>query len=273
MPASASIAACMSRAETTRDDLARRPGRAARRSRRPAVTCAPRGAAERGERVALLAGRPVAQEADRVEFLARPAGRDHHAPARQRQVAAAASAAQRRRGGRARSAWTTANSSAGSGSRPLPVSAPVSRPDGRVDHDRAALAQRAPRCAVVAGCSHISVCMAGASTTGQRAVSKRGGQQVAGHARGGAGEQVGGRGGDDDQVGASGPAGRAAPRRRAVQTSVATGSPDRAAHVGSPTNRSASAVGMTRTPMARLAQQAQQAQPPCRRRFRRRRQG
>ena len=53
----------------------------------------------------------------------------------------------------------------------------------------------------VAGCSHISVCIAGANTTGQRRGQQRGGEQVVGAAGGGAGQQVGGRRGDDDEVG------------------------------------------------------------------------
>ncbi len=58
----------------------------------------------------------------------------------------------------------------GSGSRPGPLSAPVSRPTA----GSRTTTPRARNCATlcwVAGCSHISVCIAGASTTGQRAVS------------------------------------------------------------------------------------------------------
>jgi hypothetical protein len=60
--------------------------------------------------------------------------------------------------------------SSGSGSRPAPVSDPVSRP-------HAGSSTTAPRrrsvatLSTVAGCSHISVCIAGANSTGQRAVS------------------------------------------------------------------------------------------------------
>src|SRR5579884_1960113 len=60
--------------------------------------------------------------------------------------------------------------SAGSGSRPGPESAPVSRPTA----GSSTIAPRRRSVATfsrVAGCSHISVCIAGANTTGQRAVS------------------------------------------------------------------------------------------------------
>ena len=61
--------------------------------------------------------------------------------------------------------------SAGSGSRPTPVSAPVSRPEAGV-RTTAPRERRVATLAWVAGCSHISVCIAGANSTGQRAVSR-----------------------------------------------------------------------------------------------------
>src|SRR5680860_239650 len=72
---------------------------------------------------------------------------------------------------RDRSSRHTAKMSWGSGSLPRPVSAPVRRPEAGsitcTPRDR-----RVATLATVAGCSHISVCIAGASTTGQRAVSR-----------------------------------------------------------------------------------------------------
>src|SRR5206468_639697 len=60
---------------------------------------------------------------------------------------------------------------AGSGSRPAPLSRPVRRPvaGGRTTAPRR---RSSATLAWVAGCSHISVCMAGAYSTGQRAVSR-----------------------------------------------------------------------------------------------------
>ena len=59
----------------------------------------------------------------------------------------------------------------GGGGRAGPVSAPVSRPDAG-STTCAPRALRVATLAWVAGCNHISVCIAGANTTGQRAVSK-----------------------------------------------------------------------------------------------------
>ena len=61
--------------------------------------------------------------------------------------------------------------SAGSGSRPGPESGPVSRPTagGRTTAPRR---RRVATLSWVAGCSHISVCIAGTKTTGQDAVSR-----------------------------------------------------------------------------------------------------
>ena len=73
--------------------------------------------------------------------------------------------------------------------------------DGGLEHEHARGSRSVATLARVAGCSHISVCIAGASTTGQRAVSSVFGQQVVGEAVGGLGQQVGGGGGDDDEVG------------------------------------------------------------------------
>ena len=101
--------------------------------------------------------------------------------------------------------------------------------------------------ATVAGCSHISVCIAGANTTGQRAVSSVLVSRSSAMPVRGLGEQVGGGRRDHDQVGVLAEAHvrhlvARRPRRRS-----ATGWPDSAAQVGAPTNRSADAVGTTRT--------------------------
>ena len=72
-----------------------------------------------GEGVALQARGAVAEEADRVEVLAGAAGGDHDL---------AAGEVGRRAAPRASTSTASSKISAGSGSRPLPVSAPVRRP-------------------------------------------------------------------------------------------------------------------------------------------------
>ena len=90
--------------------------------------------------------------------------------------------------------------SAGSGSRPGPESGPVSRPTagGRTTAPRR---RRVATFSCVAGCSHISVCIAGHEDHRAGRGQQRGGEQVVGAAHGGAGQQVGGGRGDDDEVG------------------------------------------------------------------------
>ena len=88
----------------------------------------------------------------------------------------------------------------GSGSRPLPVSAPVSRPSAG-STTTAPRARSVATLAWVAGCSHISVCIAGANTTGQRAVSRVLVSRSSARPCAALREQVGGRGRDHDQVG------------------------------------------------------------------------
>ena len=116
-----------------------------------------------GQRVALQARGAVAEEAHRVEVLAGAAGGDHDAGGRPGRALAAPP--------RASTSAQTSKISSGSGSRPLPVSAPVSRPSAG-SMTRAPRSRRVATLAWVAGCSHISVCIAGANTTGQRAVSR-----------------------------------------------------------------------------------------------------
>ena len=135
--------------------------------------------------------------------------------------------------------------SAGSGSRPLPVSAPVRRPS-------AGSMTTAPRersvatLAWVAGCSHISVCIAGANTTGQRAVSsvlvsRSSASPWAAFAIRSA------VAGATTTSSASWPIRTCGTSWTSAHTSVLTGLPDSAAHVGAPTNSSAAAVGTTVT--------------------------
>ena len=90
--------------------------------------------------------------------------------------------------------------SSASGSRPAPLSAPVSRAGRRLEDDSAAAAQGGhvvdgggvkPHLGVHRGCEQHR------TSGGQQ----RGGQQVVGPARDGAGEQVRGGGRDDDEVG------------------------------------------------------------------------
>ena len=136
--------------------------------------------------------------------------------------------------------------SAGSGSRPLPVSLPVSRPS-------AGSMTSAPRCAQGGDVGlgggvlpHLGVHRGrehDRAAGGQQGV----GEQVVGQPVRGLGQQVGGRRGDHHQVGAPARSARAAPRGRRSTRRSATGLPDSAAQVGAPTNSSAAAVGTTVT--------------------------
>src|SRR5690606_29425876 len=135
--------------------------------------------------------------------------------------------------------------SSGSGRRPGPVSAPVRRPAaGSITCTPRA--RSVATFATVAGCSHISVCIAGAMTTGQRAVSR---------------VEVSRSSARPDAARASRSAVAGATTTRSAPWPSATcgtcstssntwsvaGSPDSASHVGAPTKRSAAAVGTTRT--------------------------
>ena len=109
----------------------------------------------------------------------------------------------------------------GSGSRPGPVSAPVSRPD-------AGSSTSAPRprsvatLSWVAGCCHISVCMAGANSTGQRAVSRVAVSRSSARPAAARASRSAVAGATTTRS-AGGRAGRAAPRAASSQTSVGTG--------------------------------------------------
>ena len=126
------------------------------------VTCGTACGRGRGQRVALPAAGPVAQESHRVERLAGAAGADHDAAAGQ---VAAAAGAQRPRA-------TASSEHLGLGQPARPGVGPGQPAHGRVQHDDAAARAAVATLAWVAGCCHISVCIAGAITTGQVAVSR-----------------------------------------------------------------------------------------------------
>ena len=194
-----------------------------------------RGRRPYGQRVALPARRAVAEEAHRVEVLAGAAGADEHLAAGEVR-------------GRCRAASTraqTAKISSGSGSRPGPVSAPVSRPDAgsRTTTPRE---RRVATLARVAGCSHISVCIAGANTTGQRAVSRVLVSRSSARPWAALASRSAVAGATTTRS-ASLPIRTCGTSWTSDQTSVVTGCPDSAAQVAAPTKRSADPVGTTRT--------------------------
>ncbi len=137
------------------------------------------------------------------------------------------------------------NSSPGSGSLPLPVSTPVSRPT-------AGSITTAPRrrstatFSRVAGCSHISVCIAGAKTTGQRAVSRVFVSRSSARPWAAFASRSAVAGATITRS-ACWPIRTCGTSCTPDQTSVETGWPERASQVGAPTNRRAEAVGTTRT--------------------------
>ncbi len=149
---------------------------------------------------------------------------------------------------RPRAASTSSASSkisAGSGSRPLPVSLPVSRPSaGSIT--TAPRWRRVATLAWVAACSHISVCMAGANTTGQRAVSRvlvsrSSASPWAAFA------STSAVAGATTTRSASWPIRTCGTSWTSFQTSAETGLPESAAQVAAPTKCSAAAVGTTVT--------------------------
>src|SRR4051794_2610515 len=135
--------------------------------------------------------------------------------------------------------------SAGSGSRPCPESGPVSRPTAG-GSTTAPRRRRVATLSWVAGCRHISVCMAGTKTTGQCAVSRvavsrSSARPAAARARRSA------VAGATTTSSASWPIRTCATSGTSDQTSVVTGLPDRASNVAAPTKCSAPGVGTTRT--------------------------
>ena len=112
-----------------------------------------------------------------------------------------------------RSSAATCSSTSTAGSRPLPVSTPVSRPTAGSMTTRAAAAQG--RHVLLGGgvLPHLGVHRGredDRTAGGEQGV----GEQVVGEAVGGLGEHVGGGRGDHDQVGVPGRCGRAGPRGR-----------------------------------------------------------
>ena len=133
----------------------------------------------------------------------------------------------------------------GSGNRPGPVSAPVSRPESgsRMVTPRE---RRVATLATVAGCNHISVCMAGTMSTGQVAVSSTL------PSRSGA-SPAAARASESAVAGATTTRSASRPRRTwltdstASKVSVRTGRPERASQVARPTKFRAAGVGTTST--------------------------
>src|SRR3954468_17038724 len=135
--------------------------------------------------------------------------------------------------------------SAGSGSRPGPESGPVRRPTagGRTTAPRR---RRVATFSCVAGCSHISVCMAGTKTTGQEAVSRVAVSRSSAR-------PMAARASRSAVAGATTTRSACCPIRTwatsgtSDQTSVVTGLPDSASKVAAPTKCNAPGVGTTRT--------------------------
>ena len=121
------------------------------------VTLAPRGDGLGGDGVALLARRAVGDDPHGVDGLAGAARGDQHAQAGE--VGRCRAPARRRP--RCRS---------GSARRPAPTSPPASRPDSG-STTMTPRRRRVARFSCTAGCSHISVCMAGQTSTGARVAS------------------------------------------------------------------------------------------------------
>ena len=141
-----------------------------------------------GERDAHPARRAVAEEAHRVERLARAAGGDEHAPARERRPGAS-------------SCSTRAAISSGSAMRPTPHSpsavSPSSGPTSSTPR-----ASSVSAFARVAGCAHMRGFIAGATSTGPRCASAASVEQVVGEAVRELRERVRRARRDDEQVGA-----------------------------------------------------------------------
>src|SRR4051794_2316332 len=138
-----------------------------------------------------------------------------------------------------------AYNASGSGRRPAPVSLPVRRPTAG-SMTWAPRARNVATLDCVAGCSHISVCMAGANSTGQRAVSR------AAVSRSSA-RPWAARASRSAVAGATTTRSACWPNRTcgtdgtSAKTPVRTGCPDSASKVAAPTNSSAAGVGRTRT--------------------------
>ena len=126
------------------------------------VTSAPRRGRRVGEGVALLARRPVAEIANRVDRLPGASGRHQDPHAGERPRARGASAGGGEIPGQPSTTIAPARPAA-----PLPTSPPARRPVLGVE-TCTPRRRRTSRFSRTAGCSHISVCMAGQTTTGAR---------------------------------------------------------------------------------------------------------
>src|SRR3954452_6836655 len=135
--------------------------------------------------------------------------------------------------------------SAGSGRRPGPESGPVSRPTaaGRTTAPRR---RRVATLSCVAGCSHISVCMAGTKTTGQEAVSSVAVSRSSARPMAARASRSAVAGATTTRS-AFWPIRTWATSGTSDHTSVVTGLPDSASKVAAPTKCRAPGVGTTRT--------------------------
>ena len=207
-----------------------------------------------GQRHALLAGGAVAEEPDGVQGFAGAAGADRDGEPGQRHAGgddSTASDVRQRRPSRAPAgaparARAASKIASGSGSRPGPESDPVSRPLAGSSTVTPRL-RRVSTLAWVAGCCHISVCMAGAISTGQPPAISR----VL--VRRSLAWPVAARASRSAVAGATTISSASWPRRTwltvctSSKTLLLTGCPDSASHVATPTKRVAASVGMTVT--------------------------
>ena len=135
--------------------------------------------------------------------------------------------------------------SSASGSRPAPLSAPVSRPDAG-SRTTAPRRRRVATFSTVAGCNHISVCMAGANSTGQRAVSSVAVSRSSARPATARANRSAVAGATTTRS-ASWPIRTCGTSWTSSKTPVCTGWPESASKVAAPMNRSADRVGTTRT--------------------------
>ena len=208
-----------------------RPAGAARRSR-PAACPAPRATAPRPSRTLPSPRSGCRERTGSGTPACRPA---HHRPgARPGSWGTAAP--------RASTAEHRSNSCSGSGSRPCRCRR-RSPALGRLDHQHLR-ERRRPTLPGVAAWSHISVCIAGASTLGTARSQRRG--RRSSPVRAPPGQQVG-RGRRDDHQSASWPSRTCGTSWTSDHTSVWTGWCDSAAQFAAPTTARRSEWGTTRT--------------------------
>ena len=129
--------------------------------------------------------------------------------------------------------------SSASGSRPAPLSAPVSRPDAG-SRTTAPRRRRVATFSTVAGCSHISVC------TGHRAVSSVAVSRSSARPATARANRSAVAGATTTRS-ASWPIRTCGTSGTSSKTPVCTGWPESASNVAAPMNRSADRVGTTRT--------------------------